>query len=447
MNYKNLGLYLRNYKSMEQKELKKIIHKSTNRKFLEEKEFILTFQSVNEEYNLRGFFNLNKFLEEQLSGWTFDSSENHPEVFKESHKFFYNAIDQLNSFLRNYVEVGQYSDENISYHFSNTYANSFIPNKQVLTYFNPTVDFIKAIYKFDKILVSPVFTYITGGYLNTNDPKNLEGYLLAFDFQHKENSFLFKKRESEKKSFSSLRAELINFADDYRNEVIEYQLRVKEEYKILEQKQSYYNKRGRTMLLEWILNNRKSYIEFQDKAREDFSNLFDETDNEIKNLHNQYSQLLKLQEPVKYWGDKAKELKKSANIMLGIIGLVALVFAILVYSLLWYTPEGLLESLFKGDSTKALRWSLVFIIFVSIFFVFIRALLKMTFSNFHLARDAEEREKLTYLYISLLSKNDVSEEEKKIVFQALFSRSDTGLLKEDSSPTMPGVSTILQNVK
>lgn len=26
------------------------------------------------------------------------------------------------------------------------------------------------------------------------------------------------------------------------------------------------------------------------------------------------------------------------------------------------------------------------------------------FSNYHLARDAEEREKLTYLYISLLSK-------------------------------------------
>ena len=69
------------------------------------------------------------------------------------------------------------------------------------------------------------------------------------------------------------------------------------------------------------------------------------------------------------------------------------------------------------------------------------------FSNFHLARDAEEREKLTYLYISLLSKGEVSEEERKIVFQALFSRSDTGLLKEDSSPTMPGVSSYIDKIR
>lgn len=69
------------------------------------------------------------------------------------------------------------------------------------------------------------------------------------------------------------------------------------------------------------------------------------------------------------------------------------------------------------------------------------------FSNYHLARDAEEREKLTYLYISLRNDSNVSEEEKKIVFQALFSRSDTGLLKEDSSPTMPSVASIIEKIK
>lgn len=68
--------------------------------------------------------------------------------------------------------------------------------------------------------------------------------------------------------------------------------------------------------------------------------------------------------------------------------------------------------------------------------------MKYMFSNFHLARDAEEREKLTYLYVSLLNKGDFSEDERKIVLQALFSRSDTGLLKEDSSPTMPGISSV-----
>lgn len=69
------------------------------------------------------------------------------------------------------------------------------------------------------------------------------------------------------------------------------------------------------------------------------------------------------------------------------------------------------------------------------------------FSNFHLARDAEEREKLTYMYLALISNGEFNEEERKIVLQSLFSRSDTGLLKEDSSPTMPGINTFIDKMK
>lgn len=65
------------------------------------------------------------------------------------------------------------------------------------------------------------------------------------------------------------------------------------------------------------------------------------------------------------------------------------------------------------------------------------------FSNYHLARDAEEREKLTYLYLSMLEKGAIDKEERKIILQSLFSRSDTGLLKEDSSPTMPNISSLI----
>jgi len=73
--------------------------------------------------------------------------------------------------------------------------------------------------------------------------------------------------------------------------------------------------------------------------------------------------------------------------------------------------------------------------------------MKFMFSNFHLARDAEEREKLTYLYLALISNGQFNEDERKIVMQSLFSRSDTGLLKEDSSPTMPGVNSLFDKIK
>lgn len=202
------------------------------------------------------------------------------------------------------------------------------------------------------------------------------------------------------------------------------------------------------ILSNWLLHNKTKFSKFLDTSNEEFKILFDDTNQEFSNIQNQYSELLKLQEPVKYWKDRAGELNKKANIMMWVLGGITAIAVVLTYVLLWWTPEGMLESIFNGDKSAAIRWSIVFAIFISFIAFMFRAIMKFMFSNYHLARDAEEREKLTYLYISLLSKGDFSEEEKKIVFQALFSRSDTGLLKEDSSPTMPGISSIIEkNIK
>jgi len=59
------------------------------------------------------------------------------------------------------------------------------------------------------------------------------------------------------------------------------------------------------------------------------------------------------------------------------------------------------------------------------------------FSSFHLSRDCQERHTLTYFYLALLKENEIAPEEKQLIIQSLFSRSDTGLLKDDGSPSMP----------
>jgi hypothetical protein len=59
------------------------------------------------------------------------------------------------------------------------------------------------------------------------------------------------------------------------------------------------------------------------------------------------------------------------------------------------------------------------------------------FSSYHLARDAEERHTLTFFYLALLKDTEVKDEDRNLILQSLFSRVETGLLKDDSSPTMP----------
>ena len=82
---------------------------------------------------------------------------------------------------------------------------------------------------------------------------------------------------------------------------------------------------------------------------------------------------------------------------------------------------------------------------VAAFAYLVRVCGRIAFGCFHLMRDAEERRQLTYLYLSLSKKDRIDESSRDIVLQALFSRSESGLLGMDSSPTLPSVSDIVKS--
>ena len=111
---------------------------------------------------------------------------------------------------------------------------------------------------------------------------------------------------------------------------------------------------------------------------------------------------------------------------------------------LMHSPEQMYVSWFGADKSVAIRWSIVFVTLVSFLAFAIRAVAKVMFSAFHLARDSEERHTLTFFYLALLKDSSVEKEDRQLIMQSLFSRADTGLLKDDGGPTMPNdVSKIL----
>jgi hypothetical protein len=124
------------------------------------------------------------------------------------------------------------------------------------------------------------------------------------------------------------------------------------------------------------------------------------------------------------------------------------VSSLLLASILIVSPDWIFNTVFKGNSIAVVRWSIVFITLISLIAFSVRALTKYMFSSFHLARDAEERHTLTFFYLALLKDTDVNDEDRKLILQSLFSRVETGLLKDDSSPTMPsdGISKFINKV-
>ncbi|MDD3467359.1 MAG: DUF6161 domain-containing protein [Campylobacterales bacterium] len=242
------------------------------------------------------------------------------------------------------------------------------------------------------------------------------GYMLAYEFGMQGESAISKRRSSEKASFSQLRDrldksanELIKEVDEFKNDFEQWHTETKEaqqsEFDALQQQR---NDTFELDLANWT--------------------------NKISELETTYEEALRLKKPAQYWKNKAKEYKahgdKWAKCLFSLLGVGFIVFAILFSCWLFGKDVAL--------DLKSLQGAIIFATVLTIYAIAIQSISKMVFSSYHLQRDAEEREQLAYVYLALTNEQGhIDEDSRKIVLQALFSRADTGLLK-DSSPTMPG---------
>ena len=153
-------------------------------------------------------------------------------------------------------------------------------------------------------------------------------------------------------------------------------------------------------------------------------------------LEKTYKENLKLKAPAEYWDKLRKEYEEKANKWRNWSIGIAIFLIALLSVILYITPDSLNINLneFKFEDLRA---TLILTVIISIGVYMLRIFVKLSLSAYHLSRDAKERNQLTYVYLSLLSEGDISESERNIVFQSLFSRADTGLLKGDSSPSIP----------
>ena len=169
------------------------------------------------------------------------------------------------------------------------------------------------------------------------------------------------------------------------------------------------------------------------EMNEESKKYFDEKNRRCIDLENLYKEKLKLQAPAEYWMKMDEEYTEKGklwmawSIGLSIASIIGLVLLLI-----------LLPNLFSHNShwIDVFKNSAIITVITSITVYMLRIFIKMALSSFHLARDAKERNKLTYFYLALIEKNAVTEKERAIILNSLFSRSDTGLLKGESGPSM-----------
>lgn len=250
------------------------------------------------------------------------------------------------------------------------------------------------------------------------------GNIMAYEFLLQDQSQIVKRRYAEKKAFSTLRHDL----EEERNKQVSNFEEFRKDYLT-------WNKNSQSEFNDWFAECRNR----SDSTIADHSTFFNQmTDHAInrhKELEELYVEKLRLEKPAKYWEDRAKSLRFQ-GVTWSIILAVVLSGGVVYFTYLfthWLNGQEMTFSLHSLQGTVLLA------VIISAFVFIIRMLSRLAFSSFHLQRDAEERQQLTYVYLALSNETHADEESRKIILQALFSRAETGLLASESGPTMPGV--------
>lgn len=256
-----------------------------------------------------------------------------------------------------------------------------------------------------------------------------QGYLIAYEYINQNNTNINNRRNSEKKSLLQLRDQL----SEKHNQLIT-------DTNIFQ-----------TDLTVWkndVINKHKAWFDKQVSLLDDtllmHSKNFHEQlavwTNQHLETNNQFREKLRFEGAASYWGDKVKAFRKQGYWWGGALfsSLVIGIGLFSKYFLAWLDGQP------TGLGIQSIEGVVIFATVLSSFAFLIKSLSKLTFSAFHLQRDAEEREQLTHLYLSLRDSAHDDTESRKIILQALFSRSDTGLLAGDHSPTMPSIQDVIR---
>ena len=183
-----------------------------------------------------------------------------------------------------------------------------------------------------------------------------------------------------------------------------------------------------------VLSNQKKDIDsYFETKKQELDEYLQTKENKLVELEKTYDEKLKLSKPAEYWNKMATYYNSNGTKWL----IISLVIAVITIGGL-VTFIALTPSLFdyNGDWYLIFKNTALLTVITSIAIYILRITVKLCMSSTHLARDSREREQLAYFYLALSKDGEVSDKERAIILNALFSRSDTGLLKGDSAPVM-----------
>jgi hypothetical protein len=404
-------------------EFKKKIAEAKDPEWFKNISVTFNFSYINVNLKIDGLSAIYEYINQQIEGW--EKVDIKLPIELENSKAYFNQLKKsIIHFVNNYHNQ---VDRNLSSYWSNVQNLVSITNSFPLPHNSPEAEFLLRIHKESPRYFQGAFTFLIGNNFAIHNKDSFFGALLAYEFSQKDSSEIVERRNAEKSSISKIRNDFQKYLSESDNIIVDHIQKTNDKYKDSIKEIDDLKADKDAQFTKW----------FDEIKKEKWQKWYDPTTEKIKELEDTYREKLKLEEPAKYWSERAGKLEKQGWIALSLIIVLVGITCWSLAEILWSVPAQIYESWFGNDKSAAIRWSIIYITLISFIAYAIRSLTKFMFSSFHLARDCEERHTLTYFYLSLLKDSKVDEKDRQLIMQSLFSRAETGLLKDDSSPTMP----------
>lgn len=404
-------------------ELKKRLAAAADVEWHKEVEVSFNFSYVAIEVRLKGVSAIWEFVNQQVLGWG-NMGEVLPDQFVESKQYFISIRDQIENFIANFSEK---ETGNLNHYWGS--VSSAINNirPKPLPYDIPEVDFLVKIYKEVPNYFSGAYNFIVDTGYNINSRELFFGAILAYEFTFKGQSELLGRRRSERASLTRVRNDFNSYLNESETTLIDHLKASNDKFTDYASEIDTLKQEKDAQFTEW----------FEYTKSTEWQTWYEEKLDRVKKLEDTYEAKLKLEKPARYWDTKSKKYYSQGEEAKKILITVVIVVSLFLAAILIISPDWIFNTVFSGNSVAIVRWSVVFITLLTLVAFTVKALTKYMFSSYHLARDAEERHTLTFFYLALLKDSQMNEDERKLILQSLFSRVETGLLKDDSAPTMP----------
>lgn len=202
-----------------------------------------------------------------------------------------------------------------------------------------------------------------------------------------------------------------------------------------------------TETINAITKEKDDFINYMNNEKENYNNWFENTSkefNEFKqkhstellNLENTYEEKLKIEKPAEFMLEQANKYKNSfylwslAILILSII--LVILLAIIIHPQVTFNDKLITFNVLSKD--VPVYSSIILLAIISLVIYVLRIFIKMATSSKHLMEEYKQKYTLTYFYLSLVNNGNIDDEKaKNIILTSLFTKVDTGLLKNDNS--------------